>query len=560
MRLIGTVLGSRYALEERLGAGAMGTVYRARHLKIGRTFAVKVLHQELLSHPGLVERFEQEALVAGRLQHPNVVRVVDFGEMEDGTRFTVMDLVPGKQLSAALGAPMDPARVMRLVTQLLDGLQHAHDVGLIHRDFKPDNVIIERGEDGSETPRIVDFGIAILHQHASSYEARGRLTTMGVVLGTPEYMAPEQARGEVIDHRADLFALGITCYEMLTGKLPFEGSGVEVAIENMTNDTPAMGVRVPSVNIDPLLEAFTRKLTRKNPNDRPASAAKARALLKLIATDRTAAAIALGLAPRSRLPKLQDPEQTVPLRTLPLADPQQTVPLAVHREVPPAVHAPVVAAPAVAAVARSARRRSFVAAMMLVTLSALAIGMSRDGAPASAAIVLEYPVPQDETVAVPRRARSVSIVTLPQPRPKPHARSAGPTARPARRDVSVPPVIAARVAAPPAAPVEVAPQITLASVMPEPPAVETADSSAVALAALYKQLGTELAALGRTHGFHGTEDLWIQYRRVRFLDTIATEASRKRASQVMLAIQRETARRRLGDKFDGRQEAGIAGE
>lgn len=556
MGLIGTVLGSRYALEEHLGAGAMGTVYRARHVKIGRQFAVKVLHQELLAHPGLVERFEQEAQVAGRLQHPNVVRVVDFGEMEDGTRFTVMDLVPGKQLSASLGAPMDPVRVMRLVTQLLDGLQHAHDVGLIHRDFKPDNVIIERGEDGSEIPRIVDFGIAILHQHASSYEARGRLTTMGVVLGTPEYMAPEQARGEVIDHRADLFALGITCYEMLTGKLPFEGSGVEVAIENMTNDTPAMGVRVPSVNIDPLLDAFTRKLTRKHPKDRPASAAEARALLKLIATDRTAAAIALGLAPRSRLPQVEDPEQTVPLRTLPLADPQQTVPLAVHRDVPPMVHAPVVAAPAVRAVARSPRRPSFVAVMMLVIVAALAIGVSREGAPASAVIVLEYPVPQDETLALSRRA--VSSVTLSQLRPKPHARSAGPTARPARRDTVEPPVIATLVAAPPAAPVEVA--STLASVMPEPPAVETANSSAVALASLYKQLGAEIAALGRTQGSHTTEDLWIQYRRVRFLDSIATEPSRKRASQVMLAIQRETARRRLGDKFDGRQEPGIAGE
>src|SRR5688572_27406573 len=219
--VIGELLGSRYLIEHKLGEGAMGAVYRARHIKVGRPFAVKVLHRTLLEDKKVALRFEREAELAGRLHHPNVVGVVDVGETADGLRYMVMDFAEGSDLADLLReAPMPPQRIIHLVRQLLEGLYHAHEAGLIHRDFKPENIIIERDDHGTEVPRIVDFGISILREGGESNDGTGRLTTNGLVLGTPHYMAPEQAVADPIDHRIDLFAMGIVIYEMLCGKLP----------------------------------------------------------------------------------------------------------------------------------------------------------------------------------------------------------------------------------------------------------------------------------------------------------------------------------------------------
>ncbi len=295
-KLIGEVLADRYAIDSRIGEGAMGTVYKAHHVKVGRAFAVKVLHPRLLNEEKLLKRFEREAELAGKLQHANVIGVVDVGETADGMHYMVMDFVSGPDLATLLSdAPMPGPRVISLVKQLCDGLQHAHEKGLIHRDFKPENVIVETDPGGNELPRIVDFGIAILQDAGESPNGEGRLTTNGLVLGTPHYMAPEQAVADPIDHRIDLFALGIIIYEMLTGKLPFDGTGAEVARANLVLDPPAMNKRVPHLDVDPLLEAFTRKLMAKNRDHRPATAKAARELLELIERDRPAAASALGV-------------------------------------------------------------------------------------------------------------------------------------------------------------------------------------------------------------------------------------------------------------------------
>ena len=295
-KLIGQILGNRYQIEVRLGEGAMGTVYRAKHVKVGRAFAVKVLHSKLLEDAKVAQRFEREAELAGRLRHANVVGVVDVGETPEGLRYMVMEFAEGHDLAELLSeAPMPTARIMNLTRQMLEGLHHAHEQGLIHRDFKPENVIIERDIHGLEVPRIVDFGIAILREGGDSPDSDGRLTTNGLVLGTPHYMAPEQAVADPIDHRIDLFALGIVVYEMLCGKLPFDGSGAEVARANLLLDPPLIAHRVPHLEVDPLLEAFARRMMAKKRDHRPATAKAARELLDLIEKDRGAAATALGV-------------------------------------------------------------------------------------------------------------------------------------------------------------------------------------------------------------------------------------------------------------------------
>ena len=295
--LIGTVIASRYRVEARIGKGATGKVYRARHVKLGRLFAIKVLHPRLLDHETTRRRFAREAELAGALHHPNVVGMVDVGETAGGLHYLVMEYAPGDSLYDLIvqGAPLPGDRVIAIVRQLCDGLEHAHGHGLIHRDFKPENVIVVRDREGDRL-KIVDFGVAILRDEAASSSA-GRLTTAGVVVGTPDYMAPEQALGRAIDHRADLFALGVMCFEMLTGRPPFDGDGVDIARANVTQETPAMSDRAPGVEVDPLLEAFTEELMMKSPDDRPASAAEARALLDLIERDRAAAAAVLGVDP-----------------------------------------------------------------------------------------------------------------------------------------------------------------------------------------------------------------------------------------------------------------------
>jgi len=273
--LLGQVVEDRFVVEAELGAGAMGTVYRGRHVKLGRQVAIKVLHDHLLRDDTMVERFEREAHIAARLHHPNVTGVIDIGTTPSGRRLMVMELAPGVCLAEMVGAPLARERVVALARQLLRGLDHAHGVGLVHRDLKPENVIVEQTKDG-EIARIVDFGIAILRE--PSPEMR-RLTVAGTVIGTPMYMAPEQARGEDVDHRCDLFALGVILYQLLAGRPPFEGSGVEIMIANITRDAP------PIADADSRLERFARMLMARDVRARFQTAYDALLALDLIDRD-----------------------------------------------------------------------------------------------------------------------------------------------------------------------------------------------------------------------------------------------------------------------------------
>jgi len=290
--LIGKVVMDRYQIEAELGAGASGTVYRGRHVKLRRNVAIKVLHEDFADDRTMLARFRREAEAAARLRHPNVIGVLDVGETQDGHQLMVMDLVEGPSLGDLMAAGLPRGRIINLVRQILAGLDHAHSAGLVHRDLKPDNVIVERDHHGQEVPRIVDFGIAALRTDDAA--GAGRLTAQGALLGTPIYMAPEQARGDHVDHRADLFALGVILFEMLSGMTPFEGSAMEIVIANMNEDIPRIAHRAPHANPDPILELFMRRLAARDPDHRFASAHDALAMLDLIERDPADAALQLG--------------------------------------------------------------------------------------------------------------------------------------------------------------------------------------------------------------------------------------------------------------------------
>jgi serine/threonine-protein kinase len=294
MDLVGSLVLETYVVEEEVGSGAMGTVYRGRHTRLRRHVAIKVMHDHLLGEPTLRERFRREGLVASKLGHANVVSVLDVGELADGKPVMIMEYAKGTSLADELNGPVPVPRMIALLTQILRGLDHAHGVGLVHRDLKPDNVILTTGDGGELVARIVDFGIAVL-RGGDDEGPGGRLTGTGMIIGTPAYMAPEQAKAEPVDHRADLYAVGVIMYEMLAGITPFDGTAMEVAIAKTEKDPPPIAQRVPGIAVDRVLETFMRHLLVRDPARRAQTAAVAAQWLELYERDRLLAARELGV-------------------------------------------------------------------------------------------------------------------------------------------------------------------------------------------------------------------------------------------------------------------------
>ena len=263
--LIGTVLGGRYRIDGLIGEGGLGIVYRAHHVRMSRRFAIKVPFGDVAADPAMRARFAREAEAACRLSHPNVVAALDVGETAHGLLYMVMELAEGPTLDEVLEAgPLEPERALAIVGQIARGLAHAHERGLIHRDLKPANVILEPGD----RARIVDFGIALVLADGST-----RLTARGLVVGTPRYMAPEQALGEEVGAHTDTFSLGLIAYELIAGVLPHDGDGIEVALRYLTDPLPPVRARAPRAAVSPVIDALLARLLSRDPGVRPASAA-----------------------------------------------------------------------------------------------------------------------------------------------------------------------------------------------------------------------------------------------------------------------------------------------
>ena len=255
--LTGTRLGS-YEIVERLGGGGMAVVYRAVQQPLGREVALKALSPELFEDEGFVKRFEAEAKTLAKLDHPNILTIYDF-ELTEGVAYLTMPLIRGGTLRDILRrGPLDTLSAWRYLREIGDGLQHAHDAGIVHRDLKPTNVLIH--SDGRAL--LADFGLA-----------RGagqptHLTTIGLAIGTPGYMAPEQVMGHDVDRRADIYALGVLTFEMLTGRLPYTGANrMEVAYATVNSPIPS--VVALNANLPDELDQLLKKVLAKDPNERP---------------------------------------------------------------------------------------------------------------------------------------------------------------------------------------------------------------------------------------------------------------------------------------------------
>jgi serine/threonine protein kinase len=306
--ILGTILDGKYRLDSFLSRGGMGAVFRGTHVMLGRPVAVKMINQDLVTSPEIVRRFQREARAATQFKHPNVVDVYDLGQTANGTLYIVMELVSGASLKESIRTrgPVEPQRIVRILGQVCDGLAQAHRRNIIHRDLKPQNIMLTVDASGTETAKIVDFGIAKTFEA----DANTQLTATGSTLGTPHYMSPEQATGSAVDGRSDIYSLGVILYEMLTGEVPFNDPSLpSVLIKHMSEPPQPPSLRRPDLNLPPALEAVAMRCLAKSPSDR----------FENVET--------MAGALRRALPGRAEDEATLPLRANPSASDEATIPL-----------------------------------------------------------------------------------------------------------------------------------------------------------------------------------------------------------------------------------------
>jgi CheY-like chemotaxis protein len=263
----GMVLAGRYAIESRLGSGTFGTVFRARHAELGRPVAIKVLQASASDNPEALARFRREGITACRVRHPNAVQVMDFGVTPGGVAYLVMEMLSGYSLDKELegGRKVPLARTVKVVVPVCEALAAAHRSGIVHRDVKPANVFLHLAG-GEEIPKVLDFGIARIVGEAA---ADPRVTLEGFVVGTPVYMAPERFRNQPVDGRSDVYSVGVTLYQMLTGRLPFPADPADplaVAMLHLETAPPPMNAPgVPAAVEEVVLNAL-RKTREHRPD------------------------------------------------------------------------------------------------------------------------------------------------------------------------------------------------------------------------------------------------------------------------------------------------------
>ena len=269
---IGSVFGGQYRIDERMGGGGMGTVYRGTQLSVDRPVAVKLIAPGVEQHAGHVQRFRREAEALAKLSHPNTVHLLDFGVTDNGRLYIVMELLSGTDLEQLLakGGPLTLPEALRLMRQIAQSLSEAHAVGIIHRDLKPSNVFLCEVDGGDSFVKVMDFGVAGFQQDE---DTRSALTAKGTVLGTAASMSPEQAQGWAVDARADLYSLGVVLFEMLTGRPPFQAnSAVSLLIAHVSEEPPRLAEVRPDLPDRDHAQELLDALLAKEPEKRIASA------------------------------------------------------------------------------------------------------------------------------------------------------------------------------------------------------------------------------------------------------------------------------------------------
>ena len=276
---VGRTLNHRYVVEDKIGEGGFGAVFRGKQIATGREVALKILHPHNSGDPTIVARFRREAEACSKLRDPHTVTTYDFDETEDGILYLAMELLRGRSLHLLQKSegPFPPERVLGILEQVAESLGEAHQNGIVHRDMKPENVIVEsRG--GNDYVKVLDFGIAKMISGDREVQA---LTAVGQTLGTLEFMSPEQLRGVKLDGRSDIYALGMMAYEMLTGELPFKSAKTPIEIINfhMKDVCPPPSKLRPDLNIPPAVDAVILKMVAKTRDNRYADTAALRAAI-----------------------------------------------------------------------------------------------------------------------------------------------------------------------------------------------------------------------------------------------------------------------------------------
>jgi serine/threonine protein kinase len=272
-RLIGQFIGGRYRVEAKLGEGGMGAVYRAEQVAMKRKIALKVLHPHLSADQQLIERFHREAAASSKLSHPNTITVHDFGQTSDGTLYIAMEFIEGKSLADVIeetGA-VHWTRAVRIGLQVAESLADAHEQGIVHRDLKPDNIMLISRAGQADFAKILDFGIAKMAEAAEgdAGDKRKALTKTGMIFGTPQYMSPEQVRGAGVDHRTDIYALGIILYQLIAGELPFRADNpMGMLTKHLMEPPRPLGQTRPGVECPSMLESLIMMCLEKDQDRR----------------------------------------------------------------------------------------------------------------------------------------------------------------------------------------------------------------------------------------------------------------------------------------------------